>query len=303
MTRNCLALSIERVNAMKAIKAAEECEGTQLQAVSDSGSGKYAGRPDQAIRGDVRDSPGSPGSLGRKFQRHMPRYATPENPSPFGQILIEYMDRTRQSTWGPALSTGQLAIKLNTSRQTIHNWIYKAQTPSIENILTVFATLNIPLNELLERYQSQGVPLPPVFDMPTTHPAAPAPAPEGKRSQAAGATTPASAHSQRATHDDSPSPHPYVAPVNSGTASADSDDWQRLAEQTAAAMRDEGAPQPMIDAVLAHIRAQQTGTSPLARQVSAEHTASPNETQTPNDHPDTRRARGRPAGSRTPTTR
>lgn len=208
----------------------------------------------------------------------MPRNAAPENPTPFGQLLLEYMDRNRASKWGPPMTTGQLAVKLKTSRQTIHNWTYKAQTPILETILSVLLELNIPLNDLLERYQAAGTPLPAVFDMPSTHTHTATQTATTPTQPSAGLSggLPAGLPTQQPPRlRDTPAPRPYVAPARAAdAAAADATALRRLEQQTIAAMRSAGMSDSGIATVLANLRAtiaSDPGEPPLRQHIIAEH--------------------------------
>lgn len=196
----------------------------------------------------------------------MPRYRAPENPTPFARVLLDYMWSQR-----PPLSAGQLAVKLgNISRQTVHNWLYLNNVPSIGNALDALDRLGIPLERLLQAYEEE---------------AAAAVAPDQTGTQTTTTTTvPATATatttSTRREHQQPPL-----------------DVWVATIERTERAMRELGMDEQTIAAVITRIQEQQRGVRPYQRHIEAEHTA-PDTSPQPRVEPQTPRKMPAPSGPR-----
>jgi hypothetical protein len=216
--------------------------------------------------------------------------------TPFGQVIVDYMWNKRPAN-RPPLSANQLAIRLGVPKQNTNNWIFRASLPPFETIMAVLAKLDIPLRDLYDAYKKAGILMPRWDEQDTDSPVTRDNLPPTPRTRKATAISTSIASND--SGDDAPAPRPYTPPPAYNPADEESANWQRLAEQTEAAMREEGAPQAMIDAVVAHIRARQTGPDPIQHNLIAEHDESPAttsgtpaESDTPNRQTSSRRPQG-----------
>ena len=200
----------------------------------------------------------------------MPRYADlPEAMTPFGQVLVDYMWNRRPPN-RPPLSPNQLAIKLGVPKQNTNNWLFRASLPPFETIMATLAKLDIPLRDLYDAYKRAGILMPRWDEADTDAPPAEAvrqPIPRTRKATAV--------HTGDEPTDDAPAPRPYTPQPRQSPEQAEADEWQRMAEQTAAALQAEGVHADTIAAVVSHLRAQQSlppGEHPLQRNLDAEHT-------------------------------
>ena len=211
----------------------------------------------------------------------MPRYAElPEAMTPFGQVLTDYMWNRRPPN-RPPLTTSQLAVRLGIPRQSVNNWIYKGNVPTIEAVLAILAQLDIPLRELYDAYHNAGITVPRWDDSDPNAPVIQGnPVAERKGKQT---TVPIPTDT-----DDAPAPRPYTPPPATSAAQAEADDWQRMIDQTADALREEGLPEHAIKAAIQHLRAQQSlppDARPIQQNLIAEH-SEPSEQHDQPDQPD-----------------
>ena len=85
--------------------------------------------------------------------------------------------------------------------------------------------------------------------------------------------------SEQTEQESAPSPLPYTTPP---PLPDEATDWDTLVAQTEQALREEGAPAAMIEAVIGHIRNQQSGqATPIQRRLIAEHSESPSTANEP----------------------
>ena len=89
----------------------------------------------------------------------MPRIAEPTELTPFAIVITNYMWNRRPPNRRP-LTTSQLAARLGVPRQSVNNWVYKGNVPTIEAVLAILAQLDIPLRELYDAYRNAGIAVP-----------------------------------------------------------------------------------------------------------------------------------------------
>lgn len=204
----------------------------------------------------------------------MPRYAEPpEQMTPFAKLLVNYMWNERPPN-RPPLSPHQVAIRIGASQQNLSNWIFRSSLPPFETIMEVLARLDIPLRALYDAYMSAGIPMPRWDADDPNKPSVSPGKPATMRTTRKPVTVPSDLTMT------TPAPLPYTPPP---PPPDEATDWDLLVAQTEQALREEGAPDAMIEAVIGHIRAQQAGTgSPIQRSLIAEHTET---TQASDDEP------------------
>lgn len=214
----------------------------------------------------------------------MPRYAElPDEMTPFGQLLIDYMWNKRPPN-RPPLSPNQLAIKLGVPKQNTNNWLFRASLPPFETMMAVLAKLDIPLRDLYDAYKRAGI-LMPRWDEHDT--ALPAPSladlPPTPRTRKATAVPTGANIPEKETEKDkaeaeaeaTPAPRPSVPPQQTPSVP---DEWAVMIAQTEATMRAEGAPEAMIAAVVKQIRNRQSGApNRIQQHVIAEHSEPAND--------------------------
>ncbi len=174
--------------------------------------------------------------------------------TPLARVLIGYMWDVRRH--GHPLSVPELARRLDMSRQTLYNVLYKAVTPGFDRVLELLARLDIPLETLVDAYRTDGLDVPRLLRREDEPPVEPVPA--------------------------TPAPRRYQPPA------AARDEWDALIDATTETLRASGIPEEAIQQAVERIRQKQRGDATLQRQRIAEHTPAAPTT------PEPKRGRGRP---------
>lgn len=224
--------------------------------------------------------------------------------TPWAQVLTDYMWNRRPAN-RPPMTTSILAAKLGINRTSVNTWIYRGAVPPIETILLVLAQLDIPLRTLYDAYSKAGLSVPrwdasdaeqPVIRRKET------PQTSGGRRSRTQTRVPvptnlgdfsassASGASGASDNSEAPEPLPYTPPPPRDPAQENAEEWDRVIAQTSAALRAEGMPQATIEAVVASLRARQSGsTTTTQRHTRAEHSEdrrspeSPESPETPDE--------------------
>jgi transcriptional regulator with XRE-family HTH domain len=84
----------------------------------------------------------------------MPRKLNPQNPTPWAQVLLDYMWSQR-----PPLNATELAELLGMPKPTVTNWFGRRAVPDLDTAMTVLSKLSIPLDRLVQVYREAGTPL------------------------------------------------------------------------------------------------------------------------------------------------
>jgi hypothetical protein len=198
----------------------------------------------------------------------MPRYPEmPEQMTPFAKVLVDYMWNRR-----PPMTTHQLAIKLGVPKQSTSNWVMRNVVPPFETIMAILAKLDIPMSVLYDAYKSAGILMPRWDAQDTDSPADRGKLPPTPRTRKATAVPVELDNNGTNNGTNNPGgyePIPYTPPA---PPADESEDWDALVEQTERLLREEGASDTLIAAVVSTIRSRQSGEqTPIQRALIAEH--------------------------------
>ncbi|HEX9035497.1 MAG TPA: hypothetical protein VF808_00735 [Ktedonobacterales bacterium] len=187
----------------------------------------------------------------------MPREKSGLSPTPFAQVLTNYMARQR-----PIWTSGRIAQACRIRRSSVSNWLYHDITPPLDKMLMVLARLNIPMSELLDAYRAAGVPTPPLgFEEPSGSDGRDGP--EGQTAYASGG----------AGHE---RPRQARIAEGAGTGAETSQEqdaerrWREKIQATREVLTATGFPPAALDGLMASIEAARVGQAPLEKHITCE---------------------------------